>query len=547
MFIRLANFSIFARMLKKSNNVVLSLFTALLLSVSWYWHLTIIIFFAFVPLLIAEDNLSASGNPKRKLKIFALALLTFIIWNILVTWWVYLIQWGKAAAVLAFTANGLLMAIVFLIFSNIKYKINKPWAVWLFIPIWIAWEYGHSVWDLAWTWLTLGNVFSFSHQWVQWFEITGTSGGSLWILFTNVLIFTVIKNNPSLKLISKPVLKIATTIIFPIVLSYLIYALRKPLSESGRGVNTIVVQPNIDPYNDKFEDGFDLQFSKMLGLVKNKITPETEYLVLPETFIIDNLDEHIIDEEPAIQWFMDSLIKPYPNLKIVVGASSIKYYSDENDITATARKGQNGMYRDYFNTALQVDKNGVQVYHKSKLVPGAELMPFPGLLKPLESLALDLGGTTGSLGLQKERTSFTGGDKTLGVAPVVCYESVFSDYVTGYIRNGATFIFIVTNDGWWGDSPGYVQHLNYARLRAIENRRQIARSANTGISCFIDEFGNVSDATDWWKEAVIQKSIIPNTNLTFFSRFGDLISYFCVLLTLILLVFTAFRRIKVKS
>jgi apolipoprotein N-acyltransferase len=205
------------------------------------------------------------------------------------------------------------------------------------------------------------------------------------------------------------------------------------------------------------------------------------------------------------------------------------------------------MYLDYFNTALQIDKNGVQVYHKSKLVPGAELMPFPALLKPLESLALDLGGTSGSLGLQKERTNFKAENNQIGVAPVVCYESVFSDYVTGYVRNGSTFIFIVTNDGWWGDSPGYKQHLNYARLRAIENRRQIARSANTGISCFIDEFGNISDATNWWEEAVIQKDIFPNSHLTFFSRFGDLISYASIVISLILLGFAAFSRIKVKS
>ncbi|MCW3077602.1 MAG: lnt [Bacteroidetes bacterium] len=527
------------------NNLILSLLSAVLLSASWYCHLTILIFFAFVPLLLAEDNISSDPGANRKLKVFRLALLTFVSWNVLVTWWVYLIQFGKMAAILAFVANGLLMAIVFLIFSNIKKRINKSWAVWLLIPVWLAWEHGHSLWDLAWTWLTLGNSFAFNHQWVQWYEFTGTSGGSAWALFVNILIFKTIKNYPSLKIYSKPILKIAAAIILPVLFSYLMYALRKPLSKNA--TDTVIVQPNIDPYNDKFELGFDVQFKKMLGLIKGKVSSKTEYLVLPETFIIDNLDEDQIEESEAFDLFNDSLIKKFPRLKIVVGASTIKFYRNEKDITATARKYEDNLYFDYFNTALQIDSGGIQIYHKSKLVPGSELMPFPALLKPLENFALEMGGTVGSLGLQKERASFKGNNNTLGVAPVVCYESVFSDYVTGYIRKGATFIFIITNDGWWDDSPGYVQHLNYARLRAIENRRQIARCANTGTSCFIDELGNISEPTKWWQEAVIQKNIYPNKELTFYSRFGDLLSYASCVITLGLLGFALLQRFNKKA
>jgi apolipoprotein N-acyltransferase len=531
---------------RSSNNLFLALLSAVLLSAAWYPPFGILIFFAFVPLLVAENNISQQEG-KRKLKVFRLALLTFILWNILVTWWIFLIQFGKPAAILAFVANGLLMAIVFLIYSNIKKRINKPWAAWLLVPVWIAWEYGHASWDLAWTWLTIGDCFAFNHLWIQWYEFTGTSGGTLWALFVNVLIFNVIKSNPSLKLYAKPVLKIAAAIILPVLLSYLIYAVRKPLAWQAKKAEVVIVQPNIDPYNAKFEDDFLIQFQKMLQLTKGKITSKTEYLVLPETFIVDDVNEAAIDDDPSIALFQDSLLSKFPRLKIVVGASSFIYYRDKKDVTATARKDREGYYYDFFNTALQIDKRGVQVYHKSKLVPGAELMPFPALLKPLESLALDLGGTTGSLGLQKERTVFHGNDDSVGVAPVICYESVFSDYVTGYIKNGAGFIAIITNDGWWGDSPGYTQHLNYARLRAIENRRQIVRSANTGISCFLDEFGNISQPTAWWQEAVIKQDIVPSKNLTFFSRFGDLISYLSCLLTLSLLVFSVVQRFRTKE
>ena len=159
----------------KFKNLFLSQFSAILLALAWHWHLSIVILFAFVPLLMAEDNLSANNAPKRKLKVFGLAYLTFLVWNVLVTWWITYASFGGGIG--AFLANALLMAIVFLIFSNIKNRINKPWAVWLLIPIWLAWEYSHSLWDLAWIWLDLGNSFAFNHNWIQWYEFTGASGG----------------------------------------------------------------------------------------------------------------------------------------------------------------------------------------------------------------------------------------------------------------------------------------------------------------------------------------------------------------------------------
>jgi apolipoprotein N-acyltransferase len=526
----------------KANPALFSLFSALLLSVSWHWHLTIFIFFGFVPLLLLEHQFSQSTTPKRKLKVFGYAYLCFLIWNVAVTWWV--VNASAGGAVLAFLANALLMGIVFLIYSNVKSRINKPFAIWLIIPIWLAWEYLHSIWDLAWIWLSIGNAFAFNHNWVQWFEFTGSSGGSFWILFVNVLITEIILKYGTLKYNSKPVLKIAAAIILPILISYLIVFLREPLSNSAKKYKTVIVQPNIDPYNDKFELGFQVQFFKMLDLIKGKISDSTEYLVLPETFIVQNLDEATLKESDEIGWFRDSILKKYPRLKIVLGASTYKFYTNKSEETATARRHTNGLKYDMFNTALQIDTSGLQVYHKSKLVPAVERMPFPALLKPLESLAIDMGGTTGSLGIQDERVCFTGNNNTLGVAPVVCYESVFSDYVTEYIRKNATFIFIITNDGWWGDTPGYVQHLNYARLRAIENRRQIARSANTGISCFIDEFGNMSKETKYWEEAVIEKDIYANKDLTFFSKYGDIISYTSVIITLLTLLWSLFLRFK---
>jgi apolipoprotein N-acyltransferase len=531
-------------MLLKIKRLLLYLSSALLLSLAWYWNLTVVIFFAFVPLLLEENAFSKINVPGRKLKVFWCAYVTFLLWNIGVTWWIVYASFG--GAVLAWTINALFMSFVFLIFSNLKNRINKPWAIWLLIPLWIAWEYLHGIWDLAWIWLTIGNVFSFQHNWIQWFEYTGTSGGTLWVLSVNILIFNLIKNNEKLKLFSKPVLKIAAAIIVPVFISYMIVFIKKPLSTNKEKANVVVVQPNLDPYNEKFDITFEIQLNNLLKQIKGKITSKTNYLVLPETFLTEQIWEGNVENSYSIKFLRDSILSKYPNLVIITGADYNKAYKKGEKITATARKFADAdAYYDSYNTALQIDTSPkIQIYHKSKLVPAVERMPFPALFKPLEKLALDMGGTMGSLGTQAERVNFSCGDKSRGVAPVICYESVFSDYVTEYIRKGSTFIFIITNDGWWDNTPGYVHHLNYARLRAIENRRQIARSANTGISCFMDEFGNISEATNYWEEAVIQKDIFPNKALTFFSRFGDLISYISIIISALMISFALFLRFK---
>jgi apolipoprotein N-acyltransferase len=197
---------------------------------------------------------------------------------------------------------------------------------------------------------------------------------------------------------------------------------------------------------------------------------------------------------------------------------------------------------------LQLDNTSeIQVYHKSKLVPGVEQMPFPFIFKHLESIAIDLGGTTGQLGTQNERSFFFSEDHKMRTAPVVCYESIYGEYVGNYIKNGANFISIITNDGWWADTPGYRQHLKYGRLRAIETRRWIARSANTGISCFIDPKGNILQATGWWIPAVISQNIGLNKELTFYTIYGDYIGRAALCIALALLIYSLFIRFKIAK
>ena len=128
------------------------------------------------------------------------------------------------------------------------------------------------------------------------------------------------------------------------------------------------------------------------------------------------------------------------------------------------------------------------------------------------------------------------------MAPIICYESVFGEYISQYVRNGADLFTIITNDGWWKDTPGYKQHLNYASLRAIECRKAIARSANTGISAFIDSKGIITNATKWDEEIVIKGRLETNSTQTIYVMFGDYIGRISAFIAVMFLCFAVAKR-----
>jgi len=175
-------------------------------------------------------------------------------------------------------------------------------------------------------------------------------------------------------------------------------------------------------------------------------------------------------------------------------------------------------------------------------------MPFQRLLRPIQNLAFDLGGTVGSLGYSENRDVFTSLDGKFKAAPIICYESIYGEFVNGYVRNGANILLIITNDGWWGNTAGHRQHFSFAKLRAIETRRPLARSANTGISAFVNQRGDVIEKTEYWKPAVIKARLHTNDKFTFYVIYGDYIGRISTFVaTLMLLISISFSLSKRRN
>ncbi|RLD90184.1 MAG: apolipoprotein N-acyltransferase [Bacteroidetes bacterium] len=310
----------------------------------------------------------------------------------------------------------------------------------------------------------------------------------------------------------------------------------------------VVLQPNIDPFEKFGSVPQDVQTEYLLHIADSLVTPQTDYIIGPETFINSpGLWLSLIDQHPEIIK-LKTFLENYPKAKLVIGASTFKLYKEPSEFTSTSRPYRSGPDRwDYFNSALQLDMSGeIPTYHKSMLVTGVEKMPHKELLGFLEKLVVNLGGTMRGNGYQEFRETFASPQDGTRVAPVICWESVFGEYVSDYVGEaGANFLFIITNDGWWKDTPGHRQHNSFARLRAIETRRSVARSANTGISSLIDQRGVELARIGWWERSGLRGTLNKNDKLTFYVKHGDFLGRIAVLLTVILLLYSiVFRYIK---
>ncbi|WP_443936621.1 apolipoprotein N-acyltransferase [Pedobacter sp. MW01-1-1] len=536
----------------KKQHLLLALLSAFLLWLAWppITFTTPLLFIALVPLLIALESISTSEEIKTGKRIFLTAGLTFLLWNTASTYWVYnaiSAYNGPALAIpvslIPYGLGALLMTFAFWLYHRLRKRVNKKIAYLGLISFYIALEYLQQTWDLAFPWMTLGNGLAGMHQLAQWYDVTGVYGGSLWILLSNILAFEAYKaykNNTGYAKL-RPVFVWLFILLIPMAISIKRYFSSK---EIGTTANVVVVQPNIDPY-EKFGKIPALDQIKILAHLSDSIAqPNTEYFIWPETAIPSYDDEDRIRESTTFSSLQEFLEK-YKNGTLITGIESLKIYPDKRTISAKYAENR-GFYYDNFNAAMQIENSAnVQFYHKSKLVPGAEKMPFPKVFSYLDFIFAQLGGSVGGWGWQ-EKPSVLYAQSGIGAAPVVCYESLWGDWIGEQVKMGAQFIAIITNDGWWGNTAGKDQHQLYAKLRAIETRRDIVRSANTGISCFINQRGDITQQTQWWTPTAIKSDIYLNDELTFYVKSGDvlakLFSVAAGILALLLLYKTWIRK-----
>jgi len=546
--------------------ILYAIASGILLALGWPSHgFPLLLFFGFVPLLFAENKISQMEIKRKAWKIFGLAYLSFLVWNAIGIWWLHYAQemnvngeWQNSwvSYIVPTLANALLMAITFQLYHWVKKRSGYIYGLPFLPAIWMSFEKFHLNWEMTWPWFNLGNGFANFPKWIQWYEFTGTFGGTLWILIGNLIIFYYLYayfNLKEKKYLSKLILYSVLWIGIPIGISYWIYY---SYEEKGEEITAMVLQPELNPYTEKYsKDSFQI-VNELIQLTKSNITPEVQFIVAPETAFpgpgpglnIDRLEADLL-----IQTFRTNFAA-YPEVTFVSGVELMKFYPYEKFASSTAsRYGNSDVWYDVMNSGIQLNaKDPIQYYHKSKLVVGVEHFPYRNILKPLlGDIMLNFGGTVRTHVTQEERTVFRNSFNKAVVAPIICYESIYGEFTTGYVKNGANVLFIMTNDSWWGDSDGHRELLLYGNLRAIETRRDIVRSANSGISAFINQKGEITSSLPYLTEGALVGKAKLNNEITFYTKHGDYLAKIALLLSGILLGYTIawqiLNRLKKKN
>ena len=502
-------------------------------------HTGFLALFGIIPLL-CMDRIATIMEKKR---VWIYHYSAFVLWNAITTFWVCNATVG--GGLFAVFANAFQMSLIFGLFRWSKKRFHGALPYIFLMVTWIAWERFYFDAEISWPWLVLGNSFARSIGSIQWYEYTGTLGGSLWIWATNLSIFGLLVslsdgswNRFNIKAKSAILAGIPALITIPFIVSSAIGKNYSDAMQSDNVLETLIIQPNIDPYN-KFKfltqsqqnDILISQVDSALAYRKGDSTAAPLLIVAPETFTNDIT---VNDYERSRTWNrFTSYLKDYPNVNLLFGATSYEYIQSSLPPSKTARRlNDHGGWYEAHNSALIVDGTArTEIFHKSKLVVAVEKTPYPGIFCKLDDM---LGGVMGRCIGQPEISLLHAGNTPLGCA--VCYESVYGEYYTGYVQKGAQAMAIITNDAWWGNTPGYRQHLSYASLRAIETRRAIARCANTGISAIISPSGEIIESTPWWEPATIKGYIPLRKDITFFVSHGDITGRVCTFLFLMLLL-----------
>jgi apolipoprotein N-acyltransferase len=525
-------------------NILFALTSGLLLGLPWSApSLFFVVFIAWGPLLLLEEKLQHHSNPYA---IFNYAFASFLLWNIMGTWWV--MQAQLVGAILIIIANSLLQALVFWLASRIRKILEIP-LLFPLLLIWMGYEHFHLSWDLAWPWLNLGNALATTPKLIQWYEFTGVRGGTLWIILTNFAALKIYRACRQKGLRSTvPTGAIALVLfLIPILGSYLIY---RNFEEHGDNVNVALIQPNLDPYTQKFDPkNYARHVASFFKTADAIVDDETRYLFGPETLIVDQIDE----KNPAASSYYRDLLefrKKHPKLNILLGVHSYRKLDSENIPPGSRFNSEENFYYEAFNTALFLPAGPVpvpQFYHKTKLVPLFERMPFVQYLGFLGKYSLELGGYTGTYSNRQADTTFKLPDTSLTIVPIVCFESIFGPYCSRNLPEEAGFICMITNDGWWKNTPGYRHHFSFSPVRAIENRRDFVRVANTGISALIDARGAVVARTPWWEKTTLKGKIHLRRGQTFFSRHGDYLGRISMLFGGFLVLYAVIRKLRSRK
>ncbi len=502
----------------------------LLLSLAWLPlpFISILSFISLVPLFKLNELYFTEKIFNKK--IFLILIIHFSLWNVLTTHWVCTYYFGEGIGVLIY--NTILMVLAVVVNRIIASK-HKNISL---IFTWLSFEYLHQNWDLANPFLTLGNCLGTSIEFIQWYEFTGALGGSLWILAVNLCIFKALGNAQHKK-------KFWTIVGIgvPIIVSILISNFHVLRNKTESNLEVIVIHPQINNHDKK--NNIIKNLDVLLGLTKLNITADTDYVVWPEGALNKLGWIHIINENKYINQVKDFL-KDYPQTQIIAGGSFFEICTgEEKQYKNSNYDARTDIHFLAYNAVFKISlADAVKLYTKKKLVPFEETIPFSPIFRVVQS-KISKNGLMFSV-TDKYDNIFN--DSSLhSFTPLVCYESILGEF-TAYASRRSNLMFFLMNELSFNHVQARWLGLYNSMIRAIETRKNIARSANYGISAFIDPFGRAYEIEQGSEGTALKGRLTSNSYLTFYSTHGDFIGRVSLIIMVLFFLLNIITRFKEK-
>ena len=573
--------------METKTKIFYSALSGILLSVAFPpFPIFITAFFAFIPLFfilndgkIHEVHLQKANEQVKNKHSFAYIYITFFIYHLCSNWWISTLQensdpylfWSGIALDIF---HPFFFFFPFLLFFISNRLVGNSLSMWLFPMFWTIFEWLHSIGDMGYSWLSIAHTQYTNLYWYQIIDIAGIWGATFLLAMANVLIYKIIINgkNENGKYTFKtffntPIKKIYAGIIYLIIIIPTTYGFitfskfdyENDLQENDF-LNIGLIQPSINPWKKWDTEKFN-QIQTHLRLQDSLINAVGKlHLCIWSETAIPTLSL-AVNRDLELDFITESLLRT--NTSLLTGIAKYYFYAEDEELPITVNyfQGDTNFPYSSYNTALLINPpqydyfdfftnnitpNFTKQYHyKAKLTPFAEGFPYVEYLSFAKDwLRWGVGISAWTKGKKTECLVVENDGKTAKIAPIICIESIYPDHVRQFVLDGANIIVVITNDAWYDYSSGPEQHYIIAATRAIENRRYVARCANTGVTGFIAPTGKTIERVPQYIETAIAASIpiLNNENLTLYSKYGDYLPQFFCLLVVLIVVVGYFRK-----
>ncbi len=513
----------------------LSFISGFMLSFSFPpWELGVLACFGLIPLLLVFELTDGYSRPLR------FTYVVFFILQIITVYWMG--GFVHLKHTMQMVGGGLLLVAhpFFFFIPVIGYlAIRRTFGLTpalIALPfIWVGYEYVHSIGDLAFPWQTLGNTQSYDLPRLQIISVTGIYGLSFWIMVLNVAGFVLFR---TLALrIWKPGSIQAISLAALIVILHLLPSLygTRVLNARMNFEETLrvgIVQPDTDPF-EKWDTDRRTILEQLISQSEMLLPENPDLIVWPENAVPFYV---LLPQNRIFFWRLREFIDE-AGVPLLTGLPHAVFFPEgKGPPTAKVIPETGERYASYNAAAFfKPGTDEYEFYGKIVLVPFAEKIPYSDLFEFAVRIRRNIGVGGWDAGQDTTVFSFPRDSEpgipeevTFGV--VICYESVYPGFVRHFANRGAGLILVITNDSWWGRTPGPRQHHQFSIIRAIENRRSIARAANGGISSFIDPYGVVLFETRMFTRTQTVYEVPVVREKSYYVRYGDWFAKGCLLL-----------------